>query len=59
MSRLSEIQKMIYDKYGDLKMVPKYFKIRDSFPYKPSGKRDIDALSSENDEFIHIDPSIS
>ena len=55
MSRLSEIQKMIYDKYGDLKMVPKYFKIRDSFPYKPSGKRDIDALSSENDEFIHID----
>ena len=38
-------------------MVPKYFKIRDSFPYKPSGKRDIEALSNEKEGFVYVDSS--
>lgn len=52
---ISMIQHKIYDKYADINMVPSYFKIRDSFPYKPSGKRDIEALGKETDNFIYID----
>ena len=55
MNELSRIQKIIYDKYNNINMVPKYFKIRKSFPYKPSGKRDIEALGKETDNFIHLD----
>ena len=55
MKRLVEIQKIIFEKYGDIKMVPKYFRIRESFPYKPSGKRDIEALAKEKEGFIFVD----
>ena len=57
MLKLKEIQEAVYNKYEDLKMVPKYFKIRDSFPYKPSGKRDTEALTKETEGFIHVDNS--
>ena len=52
---LAKIQINIMEKYNDINMVPKYFKIRDEFPYKPSGKRDIEALKHENTDFIFID----
>lgn len=55
MKRLVEIQRLLFKKYGDIKMVPKYFRIRDNFPYKPSGKRDIEALSKEKEGFIYVD----
>ena len=57
MNRLSEIQQLIYEKYNNIKMVPKYFKIRESFPYKPSGKRDTEELSKETEGFIFADNS--
>ena len=57
MSRLIDIQKIIYNRYGKLEMVPKYFKIRTDFPYKPSGKRDIEKLGQEQEGFIYIDNS--
>ena len=57
MNKLSEIQEIIFNKYNDIRMVPKYFKIRDSFPYKPSGKRDIEALSNEKEGFVYVDSS--
>lgn len=53
--RLMELQNIIYKKYCDINYVPCYFKIRDTFPYKPSGKRDIEELSRETDNFIYID----
>lgn len=56
-SKLMEIQQSIFKKYNDIKMVPKYFKVRESFPYKPSGKRDIESLSQETDGFIFMDSS--
>ena len=55
MNRLADIQRIIFEKYHSTVMVPKYFKIRDDFPYKPSGKRDTDALASEKEGFIFID----
>lgn len=57
MNRLSDFQAIIYDKYQDIDMVPSYFKVRDDFPYKPSGKRDIEALGKETEGFIYIDKS--
>jgi len=56
-SRLCEIQKLIYENYKDIDYVPEYFKIRDSFPYKPSGKRDVEALGKETEGFIYVDKS--
>ena len=53
--RLIELQNIIYDKYQNINMIPSYFKIRDSFPYKPSGKRDIEALGKETEGFIYIE----
>lgn len=55
LNRLKEIQTIIFEKYNDIDMVPNYFKVRDSFPYKPSGKRDIEALGLEVDDFIYVD----
>lgn len=52
---LKHIQEKIYEEYGDLDMVPNCFKIRDSFPYKPFGKRDIEKLKNEKDGFVYID----
>ncbi len=56
-SRLKEFQTIIFDKYNDIDMVPEYFKIRASFPYKPSGKRDVESLGLEVDNFIFVDKS--
>ena len=53
--RLKELQTIIYERYNDMNIVPSYFKIRKSFPYKPSGKRDIEALSNETEGFIYVD----
>ena len=54
-SRIAEIQKLIYEKYKDIDYVPTYFKIREDFPYKPSGKRDIEELAGETEGFIKFD----
>lgn len=53
--RLKEIQYVIYEKYNNIDMVPCYFKIREKFPHKPSGKRDIEALENETEGFIYVD----
>ena len=53
--RLYELQHTIYDKYHDIDMVPSHFKVRESFPIKPFGKRDTEALKKEKDGFIFID----
>ncbi len=54
LKRLKEIQEIIYDKYDDIDMIPTHFKIRDSFPFKPFGKRDTEKLKKETDGFIFI-----
>ena len=36
-------------------MVPCRFKIRNSFPYAKSGKRDVEKMKQEKDGFIVID----
>lgn len=54
---LMKIQKEVMEQYQNINMVPKYFKIRDDFPYKPSGKRDIEALKNETTGFIFMDNS--
>lgn len=51
---LFDIQSMVYDEYQDLDMVPKIFKIRDSFPYAKSGKRDTQKIKNETDGFIYL-----
>ena len=51
-SKIEEIQTAIYDVLGDVSMVPTFFKVRDSFPYAKSGKRDTKALSLEKDGYI-------
>ncbi len=50
-----KIQVLIYNSTNNINMVPSYFKVRDSFPYKPSGKRDLEKLCSEVDGFIFVD----
>lgn len=50
-----DIQRLIYEEYNDLDAVPEYFKVRKEFPYKPSGKRDIEKLKAEQDSFIYVD----
>lgn len=56
-NRFRELQEIIYEKHKNLDMVPEYFKVRQSFPYKPSGKRDIESLGKETEDFIYIDKS--
>ena len=51
---LEDIQKHIYDTFGDVDYVPYIFKIRKSFPYAPSGKRDVNKMKNETDGFIEI-----
>ncbi len=55
LQRLSELQKLINTKYNNTDMVPRWFKIRTAFPYKPSGKRDIESLAKETDDFIFVE----
>ncbi|MBR5596965.1 MAG: acyl--CoA ligase [Lachnospiraceae bacterium] len=52
--RLREIQTIIFEKHMDVDMVPKLFKIRKSFPYKPSGKRDVESLANEKADFVYL-----
>ena len=52
--KIRNYQRILFEKYGDINMVPCYFKVRDDFPYKPSGKRDIEALGQEKDGFIYV-----
>ena len=56
-NRFCELQEIIYKKYKNIDMVPEYFKVRESFPYKPSGKRDIENLGKETENFIYVDKS--
>ena len=51
---LKLIQKKVLEQSQNLNMVPEYFKIRDSFPYAKSGKRDIEKLKKEETDFIYI-----
>ena len=53
--QLCDIQKYIYDKTNNENMVPCRFKIRNSFPYAKSGKRDVEKMKQEKDGFIVID----
>lgn len=55
--RLRALQQIILKRYEKIDMVPEYFKVRKSFPYKPSGKRDVEALGNETEDFIYIDKS--
>lgn len=52
---LEKIQQMIYEEIEDEELVPFSFKIRDSFPYAKSGKRDVISMKQETDDFIIID----
>ena len=54
-AQLCDIQKYIYDKTNNENMVPCRFKIRNSFPYAKSGKRDVEKMKQEKGGFIVID----
>ncbi len=50
---LSNIQYTLYETYKSINYIPKYFKIRNSFPMAGSTKRDYKKLSSETDGLMH------
>ena len=54
-SELKLIQEQIYNDINDEDLVPYSFKIRDSFPFAKSGKRDVISMKKETDGFIFID----
>lgn len=54
-NKIKQLQQGIWDEYHDIDMVPEYFKIREDFPYKPSGKRDIESLGNEVEGFLYSD----
>lgn len=56
--KLFEIKQYIYERTNNEKMVPHRFKIRKSFPYAKSGKRDISKIKEEKDGFILIEKGI-
>lgn len=49
-----DIQKYVYDKSLNENMTPYIFKVRESFPYAKSGKRDTQKLKAEKDDFTII-----
>lgn len=49
------IQELIYSELKDIDAVPYVFKVRESFPYAKSGKRDVEALKKETTGFIEIE----
>jgi len=49
---LIKIQQGIYEEIQDADLVPHSFKIRDSFPYAKSGKRDTLSMKEETEGFI-------
>ncbi len=56
--KLFEIKQYIYERTNNEKMVPYRFKIRSSFPYAKSGKRDVSKIKEEKDGFILIEKEI-
>ena len=52
---LLEIQSKIYESTHNINMVPLIFKIWKEFPYAKSGKRDIQKMKNENNDFIYLD----
>ncbi len=56
--KLFEIKQYIYERINNEKMVPHRFKIRKSFPYAKSGKRDVSKIKEEKDGFILIEKGI-
>lgn len=56
--KLFEIKQYIYERTNNEKMVPHRFKIRKSFPYAKSGKRDVSKIKEEKDGFILIEKRI-
>ena len=57
--KLHDIQQYIYEKTNNENMVPCRFKIRDSFPYAKSGKRDVGKIKQEKDGFLVINKVVS
>ena len=57
--QLHKIQQYIFEKTGNENMVPFIFKIRKSFPYAKSGKRDVARIKQEKDGFINLDTNFS
>ena len=53
--KLHNIQNLIYHSFNDSDYVPYIFKIRNSFPYAKSSKRDTKAISLEEDGFIYLE----
>ncbi len=49
------IQEIIYRDTNNINMVPSYFKVRENFPHKPSGKRNIEELKGETEGFVYLD----
>lgn len=49
---LDSLQNYVYETFGNVNYVPFIFKIRNSFPYAPSGKRDTAKMKEETDDFI-------
>ena len=54
---LKAIQKVIFNKFNDIRYVPVDFKIRTSFPMASSTKRDFKLLKSETDGYTHLSNS--
>lgn len=57
--KLHDIQQHIYEKTNNKNMVPCRFKIRESFPYAKSGKRDVAKIKQEKDGFVIINNTIN
>lgn len=55
---LHNIQQYIYEKTNDKNMIPFRFKVRKSFPYAKSGKRDVVKIRQEKEGFVVIDKVI-
>lgn len=49
------IQNKLYEKFGEIEYVPKYFKVRDSIPTAKSSKRDNKALKMDIDNFTYVE----
>lgn len=54
---LQNYQRIIFEHFSDIDMVPELFKIREEFPYAKSGKRDILKMKDEVKDIIYIDKS--
>jgi long-chain acyl-CoA synthetase len=52
-----ELQQEIYDVYEDKDYIPTLFKIRESFPYAKSGKRNVLEMLKETEGFVELKPN--